>query len=194
MKERWKSIPGFPGYEASDQGRVRSYHRKGHKFSQDDPHLLKPSPRHGGRLYLTVFRNRKPHQISVHRLILLTFLGPCPSGKEACHNDGDCTNNRLSNLRWDTKKANWEDMRQHGRAPLGERSPNTRLTNADVIAIRVLYAKRIAINCLASLFEISPTSTRRIVTGQTWKHVGGPLTQVGQGDRSHNIYLTIFTH
>jgi len=26
--ENWKLIPDFPGYEASDQGRVRSFNRK----------------------------------------------------------------------------------------------------------------------------------------------------------------------
>ena len=53
--------------------------------------------------------NRKRVSRYVHRLVLLAFVGPCPEGKEACHNDGNQRNNRLDNLRWDTPKANAAD-------------------------------------------------------------------------------------
>ncbi|QOV97160.1 HNH endonuclease [Rhodococcus pyridinivorans] len=50
----------------------------------------------------------------VHRLVLEAFTGPCPDGMVGCHNDGDTTNNRLDNLRWDTPGANNRDKRTHG--------------------------------------------------------------------------------
>ena len=34
---------------------------------------------------------------SVGRLVLEVFVGPCPPGMEACHNDGDPHNNWLDN-------------------------------------------------------------------------------------------------
>lgn len=42
------------------------------------------------------------------------FVGPCPEGMEVCHNNGDCTDNRLENLRYDTKSANMLDRVRHG--------------------------------------------------------------------------------
>lgn len=51
----------------------------------------------------------------VHRLVLEAFVGPCPSGCEGCHYDGNPANNIVSNLRWDTTKNNCLDKRRHGR-------------------------------------------------------------------------------
>jgi hypothetical protein len=42
----------------------------------------------------------------VHDLVLLAFVGAKPAGLEVCHGDGVKTNNRLSNLRYDTRSAN----------------------------------------------------------------------------------------
>lgn len=50
----------------------------------------------------------------VHRLVLTAFVGPCPEGMEGCHEDGDPSNNRATNLRWDTHKNNQLDMHKHG--------------------------------------------------------------------------------
>lgn len=50
----------------------------------------------------------------VHRLVLEAFVGPCPGGCVGCHGNGDTTDNRLVNLRWDTPGANNRDKREHG--------------------------------------------------------------------------------
>ena len=47
---------------------------------------------------------------TVHVLVLLAFIGPCPEGMEGCHYpDTNKANNRLSNLRWDTHAENMKD-------------------------------------------------------------------------------------
>jgi hypothetical protein len=56
----------------------------------------------------------------VHRLVLEAFVGPCPDGMECCHEDGDSTNNRVDNLRWDTHEANVRERLEHFG---GRRSP-----------------------------------------------------------------------
>jgi hypothetical protein len=50
----------------------------------------------------------------VHRLMAIAFLGEPPPGCEVCHNDGDGTNNVLSNIRWGTRSENILDSVQHG--------------------------------------------------------------------------------
>lgn len=49
--------------------------------------------------------------------MLTAFVGPCPDGMEGCHNDGDPHNNRLDNLRWDTRANNARDAIRHGTHP-----------------------------------------------------------------------------
>lgn len=60
-----------------------------------------------GHLRVTV----NGRQRYVHRLVAEAFLGPPARGMEVCHNDGDPSNNRAANLRWDTRSANVLDLR-----------------------------------------------------------------------------------
>jgi hypothetical protein len=50
----------------------------------------------------------------IYRLALEAFIGPCPPGMEGCHNNGDAADDRLENLRWDTKSSNARDSVWHG--------------------------------------------------------------------------------
>lgn len=104
--ECWRTIAGFPQYEVSDCGRVRSL-KKGVK-------ILKPQQHSGGYQKVTFWRNGEEHQIFVHKLVLIAFVGPRPASLQACHGDGDKTNNQLFNLRWDTPAANQMDRVAHG--------------------------------------------------------------------------------
>lgn len=63
---------------------------------------------------VTLLRDGKRHHWMLHRLVLLTFVGPCPPGMEGCHNDDDKSNNALTNLRWDTSSANHLDRTRNG--------------------------------------------------------------------------------
>src|SRR5690606_32995059 len=51
---------------------------------------------------------------TVHALVLEAFVGPRPTSTEACHANGDRTDARLANLRWDTHSANVQDTLRHG--------------------------------------------------------------------------------
>lgn len=105
--EDWAPIPGLSDYEASNLGQIRRLSRQqvlpqhrgndiGHRRVTVKPH---------GRSYCGMY---------VHRLVLMAFVGPCPEGMQACHNDGNARNNHLSNLRWDTPSSNMHDRVKHG--------------------------------------------------------------------------------
>ncbi len=49
-------------------------------------------------------------------------VGACPDGQEVCHNDGNTLNNRLDNLRYDTRRANNLDTVLHGTHGLASRA------------------------------------------------------------------------
>jgi len=70
-----------------------------------------------GYCRVELYDKGKLTRYKLHRLVLLTFVGPCPEGMEACHNDGLKTNNRLSNLRWDTHRNNIQDALDSGHWP-----------------------------------------------------------------------------
>lgn len=53
----------------------------------------------------------------VHRLVALTFIGPCPEGYEVRHLDGDRLNPRVENLAYGTRSENTLDKRAHGTDP-----------------------------------------------------------------------------
>lgn len=107
-EEIWKPIPGYPGYEVSNMGRVRS-------FKWNDIRILKPASYHGYLSVLLSNQNKKSLR-RIHQLVMLAFVGPCPDGLEVCHGpDNDRANNRLDNLRYDTHKANIKDCTDQNR-------------------------------------------------------------------------------
>jgi hypothetical protein len=108
----------------------------------------------------------------VHRLILEAFRGPCPKGMEACHNDGDSTNNVINNLRWDTTKNNHLDKQRHGTSYQGERNHFAKLTVKQVKKIRRVHAAgKTSSRKLAQQFNISDSSIRHIIKRDSWNHV-----------------------
>lgn len=113
MSEEWRSIPEHPDYEVSDLGRVKS-RRVDPSGRLLKPRAIKPS-RKGNLPYLRValYSDIGRVDVSIHQLVLGVFVGPRPSGLEACHNNGDCQDNRLTNLRWDTPGANSKDRVLH---------------------------------------------------------------------------------
>ena len=49
--------------------------------------------------------------------VLEAFVGPCPPGLEACHGNDVADDNRLENLRWDTRTENQLDRVRNGIHP-----------------------------------------------------------------------------
>lgn len=167
--ELWREIPGHPTYMVSTEGRVKSLARivmrphpktgKPYEFQYRE-RMLMPSPMSAG--YLTV--NIGKGERYVHRMVLLAFVGPAPDGCEACHGNGDRTDNRLANLRWATPLANAEDREAHGTTARGMRSGNAKHPEEVVIAIRMGLIRQ---SEARRLFGMSAGHFQRIRTGQS---------------------------
>lgn len=117
--EQWKPIPGFEQYyEVSDHGRVRSFDRVGTRGNgvtyRRKGRMMKQSPYSAGHLMVRLSVNANQRLWRVHRLVMLAFVGSCPEGMEVCHENGDPTDNRLGNLRYDTHSSNMLDRNEHG--------------------------------------------------------------------------------
>ena len=97
MQEIWKDVVGYEGlYKISNTGRVKSVKRD---------KILKEQLNERGYLRVSLSKNNKQKIYSVHRLVMITFIG-YEEGKQVNHIDGDKTNNRLDNLEWTTQSEN----------------------------------------------------------------------------------------
>ena len=169
MKTIMKEIPNCPGYFALTDGRIYSTRtNKGHGPGR----FLKQCQLNRGHLIVRLFSkyNRK----LVHRLILETFIGPCPEGMECRHLDGNPTNNHLSNLCWGTRSENQKDKVRHGRwinpTQKGDKHPRSKLTNEQARTIYKLYHEfQQTQRGLAKQFNVGKTTIAHLVNGDTWQ-------------------------
>jgi len=184
--ENWKEVAGFPGYEVSDQGRVRSYYKrvgKGRGNGRgarwdivDKPQRVLSGGTDKGSGYIRVILMRDGTQYgrAVHALVLRAFVGPRPDGMEACHNDGHPANNRLDNLRYDTHSSNIHDSVRHGNRE-NCRAAAQALSDDEAIAIRQNYPENPrAFRIIGREYGVSPTLIRKLIHGITYTDVGGP--------------------
>ena len=162
MKYQVKSIPNFDGYKIDTDGNVFSYWVTGTKTRIDvnkKPLQKSPADNGNGYLYLFLKRNNKQIKCYIHRLLASTFIQGYKIGLEVCHMDGDPQNNKLSNLRWDTRKGNCQDTIIHGRSGNGESCGYAKLTNKQV---RIIKHMKNLPNCpnqseIARIFNVSNT-------------------------------------
>lgn len=118
--EIWRLIPGYSRYRVSNLGRVqtcvtkaRGGNRAG--WMMTDVWREKPVPidPDGYLCFRGTSDEGKMGHLRVHRCVLTAFVCPRPVGLVACHYDGCKTNNRASNLRWDTLSSNQRDRYRH---------------------------------------------------------------------------------
>jgi hypothetical protein len=178
----YRDVPGWPGYRVGTDGSVWhcwSRYRHGPRRMTDRWQQMKPSiqkKRNKGRAYR--YLNLVPPEggsyktFRVHRLILETFVGPCPPGMEARHLNGDPGDNRLENLAWGSPERNRQDNRELGAYQRGEGHSQATLTEADVREIRRLYATGEYLQKeLAARFGVQVPAVSMIVNRRSWKHV-----------------------
>lgn len=160
--ENWRNVVGYEGlYEVSDLGRVRNARTgviKEPTFRKDAGY---------SRPFLNIWKEGKQKIMRPHTLVLTAFVGPRPKGKEGCHNDGNTNNNALSNLRWDTRKANQADRVRHGTTNRGERCGTHKLTLEQVRAIRLDTRPQ---KTIAEEYGVRAPAISRIKTGARWGH------------------------
>lgn len=175
IMEIWKDVVGYEGfYQVSDHGNVRSVerhvtHSKG-SIALKKSVALKPQPNLSGHLRVPLWNVTSKYKY-VHRLVLEAFISARPDKMESCHNDGDSSNDRLDNLRWDTHKSNIADKLSHGTIQRGETGNGAKLSESKVIEI-LQRIRDNEVGChLTTEYGVTPATISRVKLGQTWSHV-----------------------
>lgn len=113
MSEIWKDIVGFPGYQASSNGNIRSF-RDFHGNITSNSRILKTSINKDGYYELTIYTaERKKVTKRVHRLIAEAFLGRYPE-LVVNHINGNKLDNRIENLEFVTAEQNSRHAADNG--------------------------------------------------------------------------------
>lgn len=169
MEKVIKPIPGHPGYFVRNYGEVYSKWASSGRGAHIGSvlHRLKLVSANG-RVSVNLARKSR----RVHTLVLEAFVGPRPNGMEACHfPDRSTANNRLDNLRWDTKQSNQNDRRYHGTSNDGERNGSAKLTKVKVKLILMERADGATYKELSEAFGVSISNIQQICQRKTWQTI-----------------------
>jgi len=171
----YRTIPNYPGYQVGSDGSVWSSWRSCGSGKPWAPvgkwKKLKPWVDEDGYHSFRLKNSKGYWAVRCHRLVLMMFIGGCPKGMVAAHNDGNPANNCVDNLRWDTQAGNVADKVLHGTAQRGERHGMAKLTIELVLQIRRRRSGGESYASLASTFGVSQHTIEAIVTRRLWRHV-----------------------
>jgi protein gp37 len=162
-----RPVPGYPGYTVSTLGEVF-----GKRNSANRP--LSHDVGEQGHRRVSLYRADSPRGGSrelVHRLVLTTFVRSPRNEEQACHRNGDSSDNRLSNLYWGSQAANWQDRLRHGNGRSW-----SKLTKSDVDAIKSRAGNGESAYRIAKDYPVSDTQVRNILRGNQW--VPQPASEV----------------
>lgn len=156
--EIWKKVNGFPDYEISNYGRIKSF-----KFKK--PRILNPSIHNRGYRMTGLSVDNKQHMFLLHRLVACHFVDNPDNKKQVNHIDGDKENNHASNLEWCSLNENISHA-------IKNKLMGVKLCDSDVRAIRLLYSEGIYDKTrLAELYNVTSVNIYYIVTKKKWKNV-----------------------
>jgi hypothetical protein len=169
--ETWKKIIGFEGYyEVSNLGRIRSLDRtinnKRWGKSQLKGKILSTKRRVGHPQYVGAILYNKlgqKKQIAVHRVVAEAFI-PNPLGKpQVNHIDHNPLNNNVNNLEWVTPSENIKKSFEFGQRKIikGAKHHNTKLSNLDYQAIKLLHNMGYGYDKLSNMFGVTRSTIKK---------------------------------
>jgi len=97
--EVWKDIVGYPSYQVSNMGKVKSLKCGRNKYLKDATTIK-------GYKVVCLSSHGKHMTLNVHKIVAMAFLGEKPSHLIIDHVDGNRANNRIDNLQYITYRAN----------------------------------------------------------------------------------------
>jgi hypothetical protein len=168
----YKQIEGYSSYRVGDDGSVWSLGINPN-YPRNQWFQLATSPDKDGYRKVILCEKGKPRRHArVNVLVLEAFRGLRNADQLSAHNDGDRSNNALTNLRWATQIENLKDREQHGTLLKGEKHPSSKITATEVIEIRHAYQAGTGKPTeLAQKYNLSKAGIWAIIYRRTWKNI-----------------------
>lgn len=175
-------------YRVGDDGSLWSRAtRGGRRIPSDVWKRIVGSPLARGHIQVTLGGRRD----LLHRIVLETFVGPCPPGMECRHLDGDPSNNRLSNLAWGTRLENSSDTVRHGRSMRGHKHHRVKLSEDIVRSIMSASLSGMTRKDIVATFGVNYANVHAILYGVSWSHVTGIRRYVPKRNRKENYVAQV---
>ena len=169
----FKHLPAPVGYLIGSDGSVWSRNGRGRYAGHLGPNWRRLRSWTDQRGYVKVtLRGRITH--CVHRLVLCTFIGPCPRGHQARHVNDDKQDNSVANLRWGTPKENCRDRTANKRTAVGERVGSSKLSSKDIILAFALFRSGLLIREIAERLDVDASHMSKILRGRYWRITADP--------------------
>lgn len=175
--EEWKPIRGYEGlYEVSSFGRVKSLAKQwisGKNNFKSKPDTIMVQVIAKGYLRLTLKNDGNQKTFIVNRIVAAHYWDNPDNLPEVNHLNGIKVDNFYKNLKWSTKSDNIIHALETGlKVPLkGEKHPNSRFKNNDIIEVRRLHKEGKNHREIAEIFGVKWRMIQKIVTGKRWKHI-----------------------
>lgn len=139
MQETWKDVPDYDGfYQVSNTGKIKSYHKPtNNKSGGVDGSILYQGVNQKGYKVCYLCKNGVTKNITVHRVVALTYI-PNPENKpQVNHINGIRDDNRPENLEWATCQENIQAAFDTGlKSNAGEKNNRSIFTNHQINKIR----------------------------------------------------------
>ena len=147
----------FPGWEADNEGNVYLHGAEVDGHAQDSGHVL-----------LGHYKIRRA------RIVCNAWHGPSPTDKPfALHKNDYGWDDTPGNLYWGSDSDNRKDAWRNGQiAACGEKASGSKLTEQEVIEIRIKHASgAYSQRYLANIYQVSNVTINHIVHRITWRHI-----------------------
>lgn len=174
-KTMLKEIPDFPKYYADEQGNIYS-RKKGNNLRKLKPQFQKLWDYYSVKI---IDKDGNKRNMTIHRLIALTYL-PNPNNlEEVNHIDGVKTNNTLSNLEWVSRSENLKHAFRLGlNDSKGELNGRAKLKDDQVIAIYNTLLSGESNKDVAKEFNLNISVVMDIKAKRAWSHITKDLPDI----------------
>jgi len=169
--EIWKSIVGYPDYEISNAGRVKSLSRINLRGFTLKEKIIKGGIDTSGYNHIPLRHKGVRKSLSVHRLVALHFIPNPDNLPEVNHKDGNKLNNNDWNLEWNTRSENMKHAYINYLCKDKSGIGNGRAVLCEVDVLEIRKSKIRPIRLLAEEYNVSPSCIESIIKRKTWNHI-----------------------
>jgi len=162
MKELWKPIINY-NYKISNAGRVMN------KFGR----ILKTLTNYNGYSVINIYNDSGMKQFRVSRLVAIYFVSNPEKKTQVNHKNGDKSDNRSSNLEWNTSLENITHAWKTGLTKtFGQGNGIAKLSEFQAIEILSLYSDGGTRHAdIAKMYNVSPSAINYLLARKSWKHL-----------------------